>query len=67
MPASFTAARRSPCSSASGSALTPIGPVSELAYGDVKRVELAIALAGAPKLLLMDEPRPEWHRRSAPS
>ncbi len=31
-------------------------PVAELAYGDVKRVELAIALAGAPKLLLMDEP-----------
>ena len=31
-------------------------PCSELAYGDVKRVELAIALAGAPKLLLMDEP-----------
>jgi len=27
-----------------------------LAYGDVKRVELAIALAGAPRLLLMDEP-----------
>jgi branched-chain amino acid transport system ATP-binding protein len=27
-----------------------------LAYGDLKRVELAIALAGAPKLLLMDEP-----------
>jgi branched-chain amino acid transport system ATP-binding protein len=27
-----------------------------LAYGDVKRVELAIALAGRPKLLLMDEP-----------
>ncbi|MBM3555292.1 MAG: ABC transporter ATP-binding protein [Alphaproteobacteria bacterium] len=27
-----------------------------LAYGDVKRVELAIALANAPKLLLMDEP-----------
>lgn len=27
-----------------------------LAYGDVKRVELAIALAGDPKLLLMDEP-----------
>jgi branched-chain amino acid transport system ATP-binding protein len=27
-----------------------------LAYGDVKRVELAIALAHDPKLLLMDEP-----------
>jgi branched-chain amino acid transport system ATP-binding protein len=29
---------------------------SVLAYGDVKRVELAIALAGTPQLLLMDEP-----------
>jgi branched-chain amino acid transport system ATP-binding protein len=27
-----------------------------LAYGDVKRVEIALALAVAPKLLLMDEP-----------
>ena len=27
-----------------------------LAYGDVKRIELAIALASDPKLLLMDEP-----------
>ena len=31
-------------------------PCSELAYGDVKRVELAVAMAHAPKLLLMDEP-----------
>jgi branched-chain amino acid transport system ATP-binding protein len=31
-------------------------PCGVLAYGDVKRVELAIALANKPKLLLMDEP-----------
>ncbi|WP_456298221.1 ABC transporter ATP-binding protein [Elioraea thermophila] len=31
-------------------------PCGVLAYGDLKRVELAIALANAPKLLLMDEP-----------
>ena len=29
---------------------------SVLAYGDVKRVELAMAMANSPKLLLMDEP-----------
>ena len=29
---------------------------SVLAYGDLKRVELAMALANAPRLLLMDEP-----------
>jgi branched-chain amino acid transport system ATP-binding protein len=31
-------------------------PSRELAYGDIKRIELAIALANEPKLLLMDEP-----------
>src|ERR1700746_427835 len=31
-------------------------PCGELAYGDLKRLELAIALATQPKLLLMDEP-----------
>jgi branched-chain amino acid transport system ATP-binding protein len=31
-------------------------PCRELAYGDVKRVELAIAMANEPRLLLMDEP-----------
>ena len=30
--------------------------VSELAYGDLKRLELAVALSNAPSLLLMDEP-----------
>jgi branched-chain amino acid transport system ATP-binding protein len=29
---------------------------STLAYGDLKRLELAIALANEPKILLMDEP-----------
>jgi branched-chain amino acid transport system ATP-binding protein len=29
---------------------------ADLAYADIKRLELAIALAGGPKLLLMDEP-----------
>ena len=31
-------------------------PCNTLAYGDIKTVELAIALANRPKLLLMDEP-----------
>ncbi len=35
-----------------------------LAYGDAKRVELAMALAGAPRLLLMDEPTAGMSPRS---
>jgi branched-chain amino acid transport system ATP-binding protein len=31
-------------------------PCGELAYGDLKRLELAIALSNEPRLLLMDEP-----------
>jgi branched-chain amino acid transport system ATP-binding protein len=31
-------------------------PAAVLAYGDLKRLELALALAGRPRLLLMDEP-----------
>ena len=31
-------------------------PAAALAYGDLKRLELALALAAAPRLLLMDEP-----------
>jgi len=31
-------------------------PCGELAYGDLKRLEFAIALVNRPKLLLMDEP-----------
>jgi branched-chain amino acid transport system ATP-binding protein len=31
-------------------------PCGELAYGDLKRLELAVALANSPRLLLMDEP-----------
>lgn len=36
-------------------ALAP-SPCGVLAYGDLKRLELAVALANAPRILLMDEP-----------
>jgi branched-chain amino acid transport system ATP-binding protein len=39
-----------------GMAETADRACATLAYGDIKRVELGIALAGDPKLLLMDEP-----------
>ena len=39
-----------------GMAAQALRPCSALAYGDVKRVELAMALSHAPRLLLMDEP-----------
>lgn len=35
---------------------TAAKPAGVLAYGDVKRLELAVALAAEPRLLLMDEP-----------
>ncbi len=35
-----------------------------LAYGDAKRVELTLAMAGAPRLLLMDEPTAGMSPRS---
>jgi len=39
-----------------GMAAQAARPCAVLAYGDLKRVELAIALAKNPRLLLMDEP-----------
>ena len=50
------AAKRTRCSSACGIDALADAHCATLAYGDAKRVELAIALAGAPRLLLMDEP-----------
>ena len=47
--AAATATRRSTCSTQVGMAEAADRPCSALAYGDVKRVELAIALAGRPE------------------
>ena len=50
------ATRRWRCSRRSACATQADRPCGVLAYGDVKRVELAMALANEPRLLLMDEP-----------
>jgi ABC-type branched-subunit amino acid transport system ATPase component len=50
------AARAAAVLEAAGIAALAERQCAELAYGDLKRVELAIALASRPRLLLMDEP-----------
>ena len=51
-----TATRRWRCSSGSAWSSRRTATAAVLAYGDLKRVELAVALANEPTLLLMDEP-----------
>ena len=47
------------CSARSSSSIStsrPDTPVSELAYGEKRRLEIGLALATSPSLLLLDEP-----------
>ena len=55
-PRAAAATRRSAFSTLVGMADQADRLTAEIAYGDVKRLDLALALAGEPRLLLMDEP-----------
>ena len=50
------ASRRAPRLRASASARAPIGRPSALSHGEHRQLELAMALAGKPRMLLLDEP-----------
>ena len=65
-PPRCIARARSNCSTQVGMREAADRPSRELAYGDVKRVELAIALANEPRLLLMDEPTAGMARARTP-
>ena len=49
-------ARGAHAGSSSTSTARPDTPVSQLAYGEKRRLEIGLALASSPSLLLLDEP-----------